>query len=366
MNSPPGNFFRLSTDQFAERDRIEAACELIGRSLMKMEFDLLPDVPFNIKMVFRVLPDFGLASGTCSAMDCLRTAQMIESDDLILTVALSGGSALHVRDSEIPIGGGMAALTGTTDVSRCAIHSTSEFVNFRFPFEKIAPMIADLDAAAMRPIPVNTEALRLLVHYASALKNEAMLATPQLQSLISSHLQDLAVLVIGATRDAEMIAGSRGIPAARLRAIKADIVRNFADRDLSIDAVAQRNGISPRYVSMLLESVFRIRAGPAAASGASDADRPTMVEPNREFGCVRCGFWRPVLFQSGLPPALWRDTLRRPQQGARRAVALRLGTSNGGRASSACSQARHVRRTACSMQKTTQCCNRATASSFRL
>ena len=62
---------------------------------MKMEFDLLPDVPFNVDMVFRVLPDFGLASGTCSAMDCLRTAQMIESDDLILTVALSGGGALH-------------------------------------------------------------------------------------------------------------------------------------------------------------------------------------------------------------------------------------------------------------------------------
>jgi AraC-like DNA-binding protein len=254
MNSPPGNFFRLSTDQFAERDRIEAARELIGRSLMKMEFDLLPDIPFNVDMVFRALPDFGLASGTCSAMDCLRTAQMIESNDLILTVALSGGGALHVRDSEIPIGGGMAALTRTTDVSRCAIHSSSEFVNFRFPFDKIAPMIADLDAAAMRPIPVNTEALRLLVHYASALKNEDMLATPEVQSLISSHLQDLAVLAIGATRDAEMIASYRGIPAARLRAIKADIVRNFADRDLSIDAVALRNGITPRYVSMLLES----------------------------------------------------------------------------------------------------------------
>jgi len=254
MNSPPDNFFRLSTDQFAERDRVEAARELIGRSLMKMEFDLRPDIPFNIDMVLRALPDFGLASGTCSAMDCLRTAQMIESDDLILTVALSGGSVLHVRDSEIEIGGGMAALTRTTDVSRCAIHSASEFVNFRFPFDKIAPMIADIDAAAMRPIPADTEALRLLVHYAGALKNEAMLATPEIQSLISSHLQDLAVLAIGATRDAEMIASHRGIPAARLRAIKADIVRNFADRDLSIDAVAQRNGITPRYVSMLLES----------------------------------------------------------------------------------------------------------------
>lgn len=253
MNSPPGNFFRLSTDQFAERDRIEAARELIGRSLMKMEFDLLPDVPFSVEMVFRVLPNFGLASGICSAMDCLRTSQMIDSNDLILTVALSGGGVLHVRDSELPIGEGTAALTRTTDVSRCAIHSTSEFVNFRFPFDKIAPMIVDLDAAAMRPIPANTEALRLLVHYASTLKREDILVAPEIQSLTSSHLLDLAVLAIGATRDAEMIASGRGVRAARLRAIKADIARNFADRQLSIEAVALRNGITPRYVSMLLE-----------------------------------------------------------------------------------------------------------------
>lgn len=254
MNSPPGNFFRLSTDQFAERDRIEAAREIIGRSLMKMEFDLLPDVPFNVDMVFRALPDFGLASGTCSAMDCLRTSELIESNDLILTVALTGGGVLHVRDSEIPIGGGRAALTRTTDVSRCSIHSTSELVNFRFPFDNIAPMIADLDAAAMRPIPANTEALQLLVHYASMLKNEDMFATPDVQSLMSSHLQDLAVLAIGATRDADVIASNRGIPAARLRVIKADIVKNFTDRRLSIDAVALRNGITPRYVSMLFEN----------------------------------------------------------------------------------------------------------------
>jgi AraC-like DNA-binding protein len=253
MNSPPENFFRLSTDQFAERDRIEGAREIIGRSLMRMEFDLLPDVPFNVDMLFRALPDFGLASGTCSAMDCLRTPQLIESDYLILTVALSGGGVLHVRDREIQIGGGTAALTRTTDVSRCSIHSTSEMVNFRFPFDKIAPMIADLDAAAMRPIPVDAEAVRLLVHYAGMLKNEDMLATAEVQSLMSSHLRDLAALAIGATRDAEVVASSGGIPAARLRAIKADIVKNFTDRHLSIDTLALRHGITPRYVSMLFE-----------------------------------------------------------------------------------------------------------------
>jgi len=206
MTMPPASFVRLSTDQFAERDRIEAAREIIGRSLMKMEFELLPDVPFNVDMVFRALPDFAMASGICSAMDCLRTPELIESNGLILTVALSGGAILHVRGEEIQMGGGMAALTRTADVSRCAIHSTSEFVNFRFPFDKISPLIADLDAAVMRPIPVNTEALRLLVHYASMLKDSDMLATPEVQNLVSTHLHDLAALTIGATRDAAIVA----------------------------------------------------------------------------------------------------------------------------------------------------------------
>src|ERR1700723_493501 len=66
------NFFKLSSAQFAERDRIEASREVIGRSFMKMKFELKPDVPFNVDMVFRVLPDLVLASGSCSAMDCLR------------------------------------------------------------------------------------------------------------------------------------------------------------------------------------------------------------------------------------------------------------------------------------------------------
>jgi len=253
MNLPSSNFFKLSSGQFAERERIEASREIIGRSLMKMKFELRPDVPFNVDMVFRVLPDLVLASGTCSAMDCLRTSDLIEGDDLLLTVALSGDSILHVRGKEIPIGRHTGALTRTADVSRCEIQSASEVVNFRLPFAKVAPLIADLDAATMRPIPVNTEALRLLVHYAAMLKEEDWGTDPHLQGLMASHLQDLAVLAIGATRDASVIAGGRGVPAARLRAIKADIVRNLTDRNLSIDVVALRFGITPRYVSMLFD-----------------------------------------------------------------------------------------------------------------
>jgi AraC-like DNA-binding protein len=86
------------------------------------------------------------------------------------------------------------------------------------------------------------------------LKEEDMFVAPQVRSLVSSHLQDLAALAIGATRDAAAVAGGRGVPAARLRAIKADIVKHLTDRLLSIETIALRHGITPRYVSMLFES----------------------------------------------------------------------------------------------------------------
>jgi AraC-like DNA-binding protein len=94
----------------------------------------------------------------------------------------------------------------------------------------------------------------LLVHYAGVLRDDAMLGTPPVQNLVVAHLHDLAALAVGATHDAAVVAGNRGIRAARLRAIKADIVANLTDRQISIDTAAARHGVTPRYVRMLFAS----------------------------------------------------------------------------------------------------------------
>jgi AraC-like DNA-binding protein len=75
-----------------------------------------------------------------------------------------------------------------------------------------------------------------------------------LAQLAVSHIYDLAALALGATRDAAEAAKGRGLRAARLTAIKADILDRLGARDLSLDAVAKRQGISPIYVRKLLES----------------------------------------------------------------------------------------------------------------
>ena len=138
MNSPTGNFIRLSTDQFAERDRLEATRELFGRAIIKVQFEPLPDIPFAMDLVMRALPDFGLSSGTTSAMNCIFAPQLIDSDDLILTVALAGGGVFHEYGREAQIGEGAAALVRNTDDGNFCIHSSSRLITFRFPFSRIA------------------------------------------------------------------------------------------------------------------------------------------------------------------------------------------------------------------------------------
>ncbi len=60
-------------------------------------------------------------------------------------------------------------------------------------------------------------------------------------------------LTLGATRDAAEIAEGRGVRAARLRAIKEDIVNGLRDGEVSVDAIAAKHRVSPRYLQLLFE-----------------------------------------------------------------------------------------------------------------
>jgi AraC-like DNA-binding protein len=77
---------------------------------------------------------------------------------------------------------------------------------------------------------------------------------PELQRLVVSHMHDLIAATIGATRDGQAIAEGRGIAAARLRLIMADINANLGDNDLAVVEVANRHRVTPRYVHKLFEN----------------------------------------------------------------------------------------------------------------
>ena len=117
----------------------------------------------------------------------------------------------------------------------------------------LAPLVPDLEEAATRLVPSTNEALRLLRFYLTGWRENFSITDPALCRLAVSNVHDLMAMALGATRDATAVANGRGIRAARLKAVKADVASNLTAHDLSVAAVARRQRVTPRYVHMLFD-----------------------------------------------------------------------------------------------------------------
>jgi len=218
----------------------------------------LPDGPLHVDLTKRTLPGLAVVSGTlCGLRQAVRPsgAAANGADDLLIGINVSGCSTALQRDRELALRDG-DAFFATRDMGGFTITRPTpmRFIGCRVPRESIAPLIGRLDDTPIRLVPHRTEALTLLISYASAIADAMPLATLELQRLAVTHMHDLIAATIGATRDGRAIAEGRGIAAARLRAIMIDIGAHLGDGDLSVAEIARRHRVTPRYVHKLFEN----------------------------------------------------------------------------------------------------------------
>jgi AraC-like DNA-binding protein len=91
------------------------------------------------------------------------------------------------------------------------------------------------------------------MRYLDLARRDNVVTTPELAAAFTDHVCDLLAVALGPTRDAAEQAKTRGLPAARLQAIKDDIAYNLCRSDLSVHSVAARHNVSARYVHKLFE-----------------------------------------------------------------------------------------------------------------
>ena len=246
----------FSTDSVPARDRLPYFREVFGRSTARVELGPVEGCPLGWSASLYSFDGLGVISGQTKGVTCRRTQQLLTdgNDDFLLTTNLSGASLAFQVGRECRLGPGNAVLKSSSDVGGHDFPGPARYLTLRIPRRRLNAVAIKPEDALVRPLPADTEALRLLIDYVkTALRNHPV-ASPQLRQLFTAHVYDLVALVVGATRDTSEAAHRRGLPAARLSAIKGDIIAGLGSERLDIASIARRRGVTPRYVQMLFEA----------------------------------------------------------------------------------------------------------------
>ncbi len=241
----------FTTDLLEVAERWPAFLDL-GKRLANVECEPLDDT-FFADAKFGTLPALKLACFHSSALRSTRSPGMAdESDNLNLHICKEGVTRIAHLGREATVRAGECILLTSAD-TLLLDRSEARFTFVSIPRPVLAPMIADLDAVLMTPMSGSSDAFQLLQAHLATLKDIPGASGPELRALMAAHVHDLVAVAIGATRDASELAAGRGLRAARLKAIKADIESNLVSGDVGSDALASRHRVSPRYIRKLFE-----------------------------------------------------------------------------------------------------------------
>lgn len=245
---------RFSTGALPERERVPMVRDFISPIVARLDFEPLGDRPLHVEVAARAVPDLTVATLAFSTMRVERTRALTAdgNDNCSLSCVDAPGRMVSQRGRELMPGEGAGTLLSMVEPFVCTtVSGIARGMTVNVPRKVLAAMVPNLEDRFATLVP-NSETLRLLAGYVGVL-DQYGLRTPELSRRVVGHVHDLVALALGASRDAAEIAHGRGLRAARLHAIKADIRASLGEPGLSLTAIAARHGVTPRYVQALFE-----------------------------------------------------------------------------------------------------------------
>jgi AraC-like DNA-binding protein len=242
-----------SGDALLVRAQGAAVQSLHDRGLTWVSFSPIPQRACRIDFALRKLPDLGLLSGTVQGVNHVHARRDggDRNDDFSFHLNVTGTSVVAGHRGETAMRDGDAMLLSYSVGRRISRPGLVDHRVIRLPRASLSPLVRNIDDAVLRVIPRDTGMLRLLKNYVDAVFDDPALIEPQMRRVIIAQLCDLVAATLGAARDAAAVGERRGIRAARLRAITADIETHLRHSALSIDMVAKRHRISDSYIRKL-------------------------------------------------------------------------------------------------------------------
>lgn len=245
---------RFSTDDVPNARCLTFWREKFEQSAVRANVEPLSIDQFKAQALLETVPGLSMMSFASTAASIERTAPMLDDGDdaLVLLTSQHGTLIAAQRSREVILRPGEAVLLLHSEPA-VLTHSDARFRALVVPRIAVAGALRNGEDATMRHISANAPALRLLLHYAGGISMALAHAGDRTQNVIGSHVHDLIALVAnhGAETSLSKTADTTGVRAARLAAIKADIISHIGHAEVTVGDIAARHRATPRTVQRL-------------------------------------------------------------------------------------------------------------------
>lgn len=245
--------FAFSTDRLAPRDRFEGFRELADK-LFDLDLENRTTGPYRGEVDLDVGGPtvFGRVYG--SSAELFRTPQRARQLEQSVWLLLTRSGRMRVRqgdiEAELAPGQGIIFDAVAAHAGQCVGDSDTFVV--RVPgslLRTLRPANAPVSTTLLPEAAGITRLIRTVLETYSRLPAQS----EAVSFSTGRYLADLVALALGTSPEGTQLTSNRGLRAARLEAVLQEIGRSFLDPGLGAADVAQRLGITPRYVHMLLE-----------------------------------------------------------------------------------------------------------------
>ncbi|MGB3271595.1 MAG: AraC family transcriptional regulator [Xanthobacteraceae bacterium] len=253
--APPSSLV-LSTAALPARDRLPVWREVFGHSMVRLDIEPVKSTFFHAEGELRVLPGAAFAAVSVTPVRVSRTQKLIAEDMADMAFVITADVPFHVTQNgrERMLDAGDAIFLRGGERSTILSCDRAKFTNISVPMGDLTSLLPSCQEPSMTVVSRQSDVLGLLLGYVRLLQARQQPLSDELGRIAASHIRDLMAAMISAEPGAGLVDCERGgLRATRLRAIKADIGGHLCEPKLSIDTIAMRHGISPRYVRKLFQ-----------------------------------------------------------------------------------------------------------------
>jgi AraC-like DNA-binding protein len=241
---------RFSTEDLPPESRFEAWREGFVHRRMGMDFidRSTEGLCFTAELISLGGVEAGVLQGTPSTFV---RAPKDRNDSLCVVINRRGRFRVVQTSQQRDLAVGDAGVLDNRRLGELHYLEEGEAWSLSLPHNALRHIVPDIEQAIERPIRAADPALRLLVGYLEALFALEDIADPELAGIHIADLVGSALVERGETRERTDDKGARE---ARPSAVLGAIAREAGDPDLDPARLADRLGISVRYLHRLLQT----------------------------------------------------------------------------------------------------------------